>query len=82
MAICKGKTEPIPEVYKPFNRETRDGRNMKKYSELLGKAIASIIEVKEENDIDSFLNGKQISFLSNEIKGLDDFELICFLIIR
>ena len=55
---------------------------MKKYSELLGKAIASIIEVKEENDIDSFLNGKQISFLSNEIKGLDDFELICFLIIR
>ena len=80
--LCKGKTEPIPEVYKPFNRETRDGRNMKKYSELLGKAIASIIEGKEENDIDSFLNGKQISFLSNEIKGLDDFELICFLIIR
>ena len=80
--LCKGKTEPIPEVYKPFNRETRDGRNMKKYSELLGKAIASIIEVKEENDIDCFLNGKQISFLSNEIKGLDDFELICFLIIR
>ena len=80
--LCKGKSEPIPEVYKPFNRETRDGRNMKKYSELLGKAIASIIEVKEENDIDSFLNGKQISFLSNEIKGLDDFELICFLIIR
>lgn len=80
--LCKGKTEPIPEVYKPFNRETRDGRNMKKYSEMLGKAIASIIEVKEENDIDSFLNGKQISFLSNEIKGLDDFELICFLIIR
>ena len=70
--LCKGKTEPIPEVYKPFNRETRDGRNMKKYSELLGKAIASIIEVKEENDIDCFLNGKQISFLSNEIKGLDD----------
>ena len=61
--LCKGKTEPIPEVYKPFNRETRDGRNMKKYSELLGKAIASIIEVKEENDIDSFINGKQISFL-------------------
>ena len=80
--LCKGKTDPIPEVYKPFNRETRDGRNMKKYSELLGKAIASIIEVKEENDIDCFLNGKQISFLSNEIKGLDDFELICFLIIR
>lgn len=80
--ICKGRTEPIPEAYRPFNRETRDGRNMKKYSELLGDAISSIIEVKEESDIDSFLGGEQVSFLSNEIKGLDDFELICFLVIR
>ena len=80
--ICKGRTEPIPEAYRPFNKETRDGRNMKKYSELLGDAISSIIEVKEENDIDSFLGGEQVSFLSNEIKGLDDFELICFLVIR
>lgn len=80
--ICKGRTEPIPEAYRPFNKETRDGRNMKKYSELLGDAIPSIIEVKEESDIDSFLGGEQVSFLSNEIKGLDDFELICFLVIR
>lgn len=80
--ICKGRTEPIPEAYRPFNKETRDGRNMKKYSELLGDAISSIIEVKEESDIDSFLDGEQVSFLSNEIKGLDDFELICFLVIR
>ena len=80
--ICKGRTEPIPEAYRPFNKETRDGRNMKKYSELLGDAISSIIEVIEESDIDSFLGGEQVSFLSNEIKGLDDFELICFLVIR
>ena len=80
--ICKGRTEPIPEAYRPFNKETRDGRNMKKYSELLGDAISSIIEVKEGSDIDSFLGGEQVSFLSNEIKGLDDFELICFLVIR
>lgn len=80
--ICKGRTEPIPEAYRPFNKETRDGRNMKKYSKLLGDAISSIIEVKEESDIDSFLGGEQVSFLSNEIKGLDDFELICFLVIR
>lgn len=80
--ICKGRTEPIPEAYRPFNKETRDGRNMKKYSKLLGDAISSIIEVKEESDIDSFLGGEQVSFLSNEINGLDDFELICFLVIR
>ncbi len=80
--LCKGKTEPIPEAYKPFNKETRDGRNMSQLSKLLGDAIASIIEVKDESDIDSFLGGGQVSFLSNEIKGLDDFELISFLVIR
>lgn len=80
--LCKGKQDPIPAVYKPFNKETKDGRDMRKLSKLLGDAIASIIEVKEENDIDSFLGGGLVSFLSNEIKGLDDFELICFLVIR
>lgn len=80
--LCKGKQDPIPAVYKPFNKETKDGRDMRKLSKLLGDAIASIIEVKEENDIDSFLGGGLVSFLSNEIKGLDDFELICFLVVR
>lgn len=80
--LCKGKTEPIPERYRQFNKETRDGRNMSALSKLLGDAISSIIEVKEESDIDSFLGGGQISFLTNEIKGLDDFELICFLVVR
>ena len=80
--LCKGKTEPIPELYRQFNKETRDGRNMSALSKLLGDAISSIIEVKEESDIASFLGGGQISFLTNEIKGLDDFELICFLVVR
>ena len=80
--LCKGKTEPIPALYRQFNKETRDGRNMSALSKLLGDAISSIIEVKEESDIDSFLSGGQISFLTNEIKGLDDFELICFLVVR
>ena len=55
---------------------------MSEFSRLLGDAISSIIEVKEESDIDSFLGGGQISFLTNDIKGLDDFELICFLVVR
>ena len=80
--LCKGKSEPIPAAYMPFNKETRDGKDMSSLSSLLGDAIASIIEVKEESDIDSFLSGAQMSFLSNEIKGLDDFELICFLVVR
>ena len=80
--LCKGKREPIAEAYRPFNKETKDGSDMRKYSKLLGEAISSIIETKEESDIDSFLGGSQMSFLANEIKGLDDFELICFLVVK
>lgn len=60
--LCKGKTEPYTDLCKQFNKETRDGKDMSKFSELLGDAISSIIEVKEESDIDSFLSGGQVSF--------------------
>lgn len=79
--LCKGNHEPIAELCRAFNKETRDGRNMKRISDLLGGAIDSIINVKEESDIDSFLSGGQISFTS-KISGLDDFELICFLVVK
>lgn len=80
--ICRGKTQLIPELYRAFNKQTRDGRNMSEVSRLLGQAISSIIEVKEQSDIDDFLGGGQVSFLEDEIKGLDDFELICLLVVK
>lgn len=80
--LCKGKTTPCTDVCQMFNRITRDGRNMQQYSELLGDAIASIINVKEETDIGSFIDGYQGPLFTQEIRGLDDFELICFLVIK
>ena len=75
---CKDKTEPDKALCKQFNKETRDGKNMRHYSDLLQSAIESIITVKEESDIDDFLNGVQGNLFTSEIRGLDDFELICF----
>lgn len=80
--FCKGKASPLTALSDAFNLQTEDGRNMGHYSELLGKAIASIVEVKEHQDMDDFLNGQPISFMSNTISGLDDFELICFLVVK
>lgn len=80
--VCKDKTEPDKALCKQFNKETRDGKNMRHYSDLLQSAIESIITVKEESDIDDFLNGVQGNLFANEIRGLDDFELICFLVIK
>lgn len=80
--LCKGKKEPNKALCDAFNEETDDGRKMGKYSELLGDSISSIIEVKDESEMESFLSGKQMSFLSETINGLDDFELISFLVIK
>ena len=80
--LCKGKTEPIAELYREFNKETRDGRNMSEFSNLLGEAISSIIEVKEESDIESLFKPGGTTLGSTNFKGLDDFELVCFLVVK
>ena len=80
--LCRGKTNPIPERYERFNRETDDGRNMAELSELLSKAINSVIDVKEESDIDSLFSAGGTSALMSPVSGLDDFELICFLVVK
>ena len=79
---CKGQDRPIPEVCHLFNQETSDGRRMQVYSNLLGKSIGSMIEVKEEKDLDSLFSGGKTTALTNTITGLDDFELISFLVIQ
>ena len=80
--LCRGKSEPIMELCRKFNGETRDGKHMGTYSRLLGDAIASLIKTKETTDLFSFLDGDSSALFGNEVRGLDDFELICFLIIR
>lgn len=81
-SLCKGINTPVMDVCREFNIETKDGRDMQSISTLLTDAITSIIEVKEENDIDSLFNIGGTSALNNNISGLDDFEMICFLVVR
>ena len=80
--LCRGKAQPIKEVYERFNQETDDGKNMFEMSELLSEAIDSIIDVKEESDIDSLFSAGGTSALMGQVSGLDDFELICFLVVK
>ena len=80
--LCRGKGEPCVELCKRFNGETDDGRKMGEISELLSEAINSIIDAKEENDIDSLFKSGGTSALLSAVSGLDDFELICFLVVK
>jgi hypothetical protein len=81
-AACKGESEPINEVFKLFNKMTQDGRDMRQSSNLLDQAIRSMIEVKEDKDLDSLFTQGKTTALSNTIEGLDDFELISFIVIH
>ena len=65
-----------------FNQETNDGKRMRVVSQLLSDAIYSIMDAKEESDIDSLFSEGGTSALTSEINGLDDFELICYLVVK
>ncbi len=80
--LCRGKDEPIRSVYTKFNEETDDGRDMAEMSELLSLAIDSIIDTKDESDIDSLFSAGGTSALMSNVSGLDDFELVCFIVIK
>ena len=80
--IAKGRTAPITELYELFNAETKDGNNMNTYSSLLEKSIESIISVKDESVIDSLFSTGGTANLLGGIKGLEDFDLITFLVIK
>lgn len=79
---CRGRDAPYKELCERFNAETKDGRDMARVSELLSQSIDTIIEKKNQSDLDDFLSGGDMSFGGPRINGIDDFELICFLVIR
>lgn len=80
--VCRGQNKPIEKLYHQFNKETDDGRNMTDVSALLRETMKSILDVKEENDIDSLFKSGGTSALLSQVSGLDDFELICFLVVK
>lgn len=80
--MCKHHTEPIADLCRAYNRETKDGYKMDKYSRLLDRSIESIIDVKEANDLDALFNTGSDVLFSSGIQGLDDFELITFVVIK
>lgn len=80
--LCRGKSEPDTALCHAYNKATKNGRDMRAASGLLRAAIESIVEEKAEADLDSFFSGGTTSFLENDVAGLDDFELICFLVVR
>ena len=80
--LCKNKDKPIRDLVADFNRETENGKSMDRYSKLLSDSIHSIVAIKDEKDVASLFKAGGTTALTNQISGLDDFELINFLVIK
>jgi hypothetical protein len=81
-AISRGQSEPLQEVFTIFNNETEDGKKTDKYSGLLGNTIESILNVKDASDIESLFSKGGTTALRATVKGMEDFELITFMVIK
>ena len=80
--LCRGQNQPDKALCKAFNAETDDGRKMQKYSDLLEDTVLSIVDAKADSDLDSLFRSGGTTALLDKVSGLDDFELICFIVVR
>lgn len=80
--LCKGKQEPFADICKAVSEETDEYHKMDSYSALLRQSIGSILQTQEEKEVLSLFKSGGTTALKDKIKGIEDFKLITFLIVR
>lgn len=80
--LCSAQDEVLYDLVKIFNEETDMGKDMAQYSELLSQAIDNILGKKEEVGVTSLFSKGGTTLTLSTSAGLEDFELVSFLIIR
>lgn len=81
-SLCETKSQPLEDLVKQFNKETKNGNDMSKYTDLLEKAVFDIKGVVKQRGIQSLFQMGQATLLENTVTGLNDFELISFLVVK
>ena len=80
--LCKGKTEPLLDLCRQISEETDEYHNMEVYSLLLKQSIGSILQTDEEKEVFSLFKAGGTTALKDKLKGVEDFKLISFLIVK
>ncbi|MEA4942584.1 MAG: C-terminal helicase domain-containing protein [Oscillibacter sp.] len=80
--LCSGQSEVFAELAAQFNAETQDGSNMKAYSALLEAAIQNLIGKKQEMGVASLFSKGGTTMQKEYYDGIEDFELISFLVLK
>jgi hypothetical protein len=79
--VCVGHDVPDAEAYDRFDKATRRGENMDHARKLLSAAVASVIGKKEERAVASLFAPGGTHAMKGEFAGINDFEVVAFLVI-
>jgi len=83
--MCSGKSQAFEELCEIFNTETKQGEDMKRYSELLEKAIGEISRIfnkRSDQKITGNDRGALLIPKSKRISETNNFELVTWLILK
>ena len=82
--LCVGKAASYQKLCDLFDQETQSGAKMDSYSDLLKKAIKSIVRTFQKRTISGLQSGRNFVIPDKQEQATDtsDFELITWLVIR
>ncbi len=79
--LAAGRDAPDAAAVPRFARATRDGQEMGPVQKLLATAVSSIVGKKEERAISSLFTPGGTHAMKGEFFGIDDFEVVAFLVV-
>ncbi|MEA3642275.1 MAG: DUF6575 domain-containing protein [Lamprobacter sp.] len=79
--LSLGSTQPDLKAHQAFAEHTRHGAEMTRYRLLLESAVAAISGKAEERGIESLFHRGGTSMVRDSQRGLDDFEVVAFLVV-
>lgn len=80
--LCKGENEPILNLCDELSKETKEYSKMDSFSHLLKQSIGSILQTEKEKDVQSLFRTGGTTALKEKLRGIEDFNLVSFLIIK
>lgn len=80
--LCIGRDLPDAAAHAAFDRETRLGQDMTRMVRLLAAAVGSVCGKQEERAVESLFVPGGTHGLEGEFAGIQDFEVVCFVVIR
>lgn len=83
-SLCAGGDKPYEELCRFFDEETKDGNDMTRYGDLLGKAVGSIAGAFRKRNLGNLLSGRGGTLVNRDqqVSQTTDFELITWLVIK